>query len=92
MDIVKYQLHILYIGLGIEKAHHAYSKYVHTYMVEKLFKQLVETEILLYIDLKRKAKLLTGAPLKLPFPPNVATLGSMSELGNDLYKKQVLRR
>ena len=80
-DVVKYQLHILYIGLGIEEAHHMYSKDGHTYTADKLFEHLVETEIPLYVDLKRKGKLPTVALLKLPCPPNVATLGTMSELG-----------
>ena len=37
--------------------------------------------------MKRKGKLPTVAPLKLPFPPNVATIGTMSEVGNGLYKQ-----
>ena len=86
-DVVKDHLHILYIGLGIEEAHHAYSKDGHTYTADELFEQHPETAILLYVDLKRKGKLPTVAPLKLPCPPNVATLGTMSELGNDLYKQ-----
>ena len=36
MDIVKYHIHILYIGLGIEEAHHTYSKDVHTYTADEL--------------------------------------------------------
>ena len=56
-------------------------------MADELFKHLVELAIPLYVDLKRKGKLPTVAPLKLPCPPNVATLGTMSELGNDLYKQ-----
>ena len=87
LDVVKYQFHILYIGLGIEEAHHVYSKDDHTYTAYKLFEHLAETAILLYDDLKRKGKLLTLAPLKLPCPPNVATLGTMSELYNNIYKQ-----
>ena len=87
MDLVKYQLHILCIGLGIEEVHNAYSKNGHTYTEYDLFEHLVETEILLYVDLKRKGNFLTVAPLKLPYPPKVATLGTISELGNDLYKQ-----
>ena len=83
LDVVKYQLHILYIGLVIKEAHYAYSKDVHTYTADELFENLVETAI----DLKRKGKFPTMAPLKLPCPPNVATLGTMSELGNELYKQ-----
>ena len=45
LDVVKYQLHILYTGLGIEEAHHTYSKYSHTYTADELFKHLVETAI-----------------------------------------------
>ena len=36
-DVVKYQLHILYIGLETEEAHHAYSRDSHTYMDDELF-------------------------------------------------------
>ena len=56
-------------------------------MANGIFEHLVETAILLCVDLKRKGKLPTMAPLKLTCPPNVATLGTMSELGNDLYKQ-----
>ena len=56
-------------------------------MANDLFKHLVDTAIPLYVDLKRKGKLPTVAPLKLLCPPNVATLGTMSKLGNDLCKK-----
>ena len=87
MDVVKGQLHILYIGLGIYEAQHAYSKSVHTYIAYDLFEHLVETAIPLYVDLNRKGKFPTVAPLKLPYPPNVATLVTMSELGKDLYKQ-----
>ena len=48
--------------------------------------------ISLYVDLKRKGKFPTVASLKMPCPPNVATLETMSNLGNDLYKKQRLIR
>ena len=34
----------------------------------------------------------TVAPLKLPCPPNVAILGTMSELGNDLYKQTEIEK
>ena len=84
LDVVKYQLHILYIGSGIEEDHHTYSKDSHTYTADELFKNIVETAILMYVNLKRKYKFPTVAPLKLPCPPNVATLGTMYELGNDL--------
>ena len=87
MYVVKYQLHILYIGLVIEEAHHAYSKDVHTYTANELFEQLMDMAILMYIDLKRKGKFPTVAPLKLPCLPNVATMGTMSELGNELNKQ-----
>ena len=46
LDVVKYQLHILYICLVIEESHHAYSNDFHTYMADHLFEYLVETEIL----------------------------------------------
>ena len=87
LDVVKDQLQILYISLGIEEAHHAYSKDGHTYTVDELFEHLVETVIPMYVDFKRKGKFPTVAPLKLLCPPNVATLRTMSELGNELYKK-----
>ena len=82
-----FYIHILYIGLVIEEDHHTYPKDGHTYTADELFEHLVETAISLYIYLERKGKLPTVAPLKLPCPPNVATLGTMSELGNNLYKK-----
>ena len=56
-------------------------------MVYELFEHLVETANPLYVDFKRKGKLPTVAPLKMPCTPNVATLGTMSELGNDIYKQ-----
>ena len=87
MDVVKDQIQILYIGLVIEEAHHAYSKDGHTYTAGELFEKLADTAIPLYIDLKKKGKLLTVAPLKLPCPPNLATLVTMPELGNNLYKQ-----
>ena len=31
-------------------------------------------------------------PLKIPCPQNVATLGTMSELGNDLYKQTYIEQ
>ena len=92
LDVVKDQLHKLYIGLGIEEAHRAYSKEVHTYTADEIFKHLAETAIPLYVDLKSKGKFPTVAPLKLPRPPNMATLGTMSELGNNIYKKHILSR
>ena len=52
----------------------------------------METLILLYVDLKRKEKLPTVAPLKLSCPPNMATMGTMSELGNDLYKQSEIEK
>ena len=52
----------------------------------------METEIPLYDDLKRKGKLPTVAPLKLLCPPNVETLGTMSELGNKLYKQTEIEK
>ena len=73
--------------MGIEEAHYAYSKDVHTYTADEIYKRVVEMAILLYDDLKRKGKLLTVAPLKLPCPPNLATLGTMYELGNGIYKQ-----
>ena len=73
--------------MGIEEAHYAYSKDVHTYTADERFEHLMETVIPLYVDLKRKGKLPTVAPMKLLCQPNVATLGNMSELGNDLYKQ-----
>ena len=88
LDVVKDQLHILYIRLGIEEAHHVYSKDNHTYTADEIFEQLAETAISLYNDLKRKGNFLTVAPLKLLCPPNVATLGTIYELGNDLYKQK----
>ena len=87
LDVVKYQLQILYIGLVTEEAHHAYLKNVHTYTEDELFRHLVDTAIPLYFYLKRKGKFPTVAPLKLPCPPNVATLGTMSELGKNFYKQ-----
>ena len=44
-------------------------------------------DISLCIDLKRKGKLPTVTPLKLPCLPNMATLGTMSELDNELYNQ-----
>ena len=87
LDEVKDQLHILYIGLVIEEAHHACSKDCHTYKVGDLFKHIVETAIPLYVNLKRKEKFPIVAPLKEPCLSNVAMLGTISELGNELYKK-----
>ena len=87
MDAVKDQFHILYIDFVIEEAHHAYLQDGHTYTADFIFKHLEETTILLYVDFKRKGKLPTMAPLKLPRTRNVATLGTMSELGNYIYKQ-----
>ena len=87
MDVVKYQLYIIYIGLVIEEAHHVYSKDSHTYTADDIFKHLMETSIPLYVDLKRNGKFPTVVPLKLPCTPNVTTLGTMYNLGNDLYKQ-----
>ena len=86
-DVLKHQLGIFYIGLGIEKAHHAYSKHSHTYTADDLFGHLMEMTISLYFDVKRKGKLWTVVPLKLQFPPNVVMLGAMSELVNGIYKQ-----
>ena len=61
--------------------------YGHTYTTDDFFKHLVDTAIPLYIDFKRKGKLLTMLPQKLLCTTHVATLGTMSELGNNLYKK-----
>ena len=87
LDVLKYQLHILYIGLIIEDSHPAYSKEVNTYLAEEIFEHLVETAIPLYIDLKKKGKLPTVAPLKLSCLPNLAMLRNMSGLGNNIYKQ-----
>ena len=75
LDVVKYHIHTLYIGLELEDARHAYSKDGPTYTADEIFEHLVETAIPQYINLKRKDKLPTVALLKLPCPPNVATLG-----------------
>ena len=87
MDVAKDQLHIFCLKVGKEEAHHPYSKNNYTYTADELFKHLVETAIPVYLTLKRKGKLPTMAPLKLPTPPNVPTLGTMSELGKDLYEQ-----
>ena len=87
MGVVKDPIRILSIGLVIEEAHHEYSKDVHIYTSVELFEHLVKTEIPLYVDLKRKGEFPTVAPLKLPCPPNVAILVTMSELVNYLYKQ-----
>ena len=47
----------------------------------------MKTAIPLYVGFKSKGKFLTVAPLKLPCPPNMATLGTMSELGSDIYNQ-----
>ena len=85
LDVVKDQLNILHAALGIEEAYQVYSKDGHNYTEDELFKHLVDTAIPLYIDLKGKFP--TVAPLEMTYPPNVATLGTMSELGNNLYKQ-----
>ena len=36
--------------------------------------------------------MLTVAPLKLLCPPNLATLRTISELGNDLYKQTEIKQ
>ena len=86
MDVVKDQHHILYIGLVIEEAHHAYAKDGHNYTADDIFEHLLETAIPMHVDLKRKGKLPTVVLLKLTCLSNVTTLVTMSELGNDLYK------
>ena len=43
--------------------------------------------IMLYMNLKKEGKFQTVSPMKMPSAPNMATLGTMSELGNDIYKQ-----
>ena len=92
LDVVKYQLRILYIGLVIEEAHHAYSKYGYNYTADELFEHLVETAIPLYIALKRKGNFPAVASLKLSCPPNVATLEPCLSWAATFTNKHILSR
>ena len=47
---------------------------------------------MLYVDLKRKGKFRTVVLLKLLCLPNVATLGTMSKLGNNLYRQTEIEK
>ena len=87
MDVVKDQILILLFGLGIEEAHHPWSKDGHTYSADELFEHLATVAIPRYVELKRAGKLPTEAPMTLPRAPNTVTLGTMSELGNNLYEQ-----
>ena len=92
LDVVKYQLRILYIGLVIEEAHHAYSKYGYNYTADELFEHLVETAIPLYIALKRKGNFPAVASLKLSCLPNVATLEPCLSWAATFTNKHILSR
>ena len=53
--------------------------------MDELFEHLVKVAIPKYLELKARGKLQTEAPINLPKAPNTATLGTMSDLGNDIY-------
>ena len=62
-------------------------QYGYYYTADELFEYPVTIAIMLYMNLKKEGKLPTVAPMKMPSAPNMATLGTMSELVNNLYKQ-----
>ena len=87
LEAVKEQILIRFLGLGIEEAHHPWSRDGHTFSADELFRHLVETVIPLVDRLEEDGKLPTKPPLKLPEVPQTSKVGTTSRLGTQIFAK-----
>ena len=96
LEATKEQILIVYLGQGITKAHHPWSEkrgsVSYTFTVDELFEHFVLTVLPLVNEMKRKGKLPTKPPLNFPSSPETRTVGTTSELGEDLFKIDEERR
>ena len=96
LEAVKEQILIAYLGLNIGKAHHPWSEkrgtVSYTFTLDELFEHFVSTVLPLVNELKSKGKLPTKPPLNFPSAPETRTVGTTSELGEDLFKIDKDRR
>ena len=86
IDVVKEQLLTHELGLEIKEAKHPWSRNGYTYTADELFRHLVNVVLPIYVSLKRRHKLPTTPSVAMFSPPETAPLGTMSELGTNLYK------
>ena len=88
LRFVKEQIHIRYLGLGWEQAHHAWSRNGRMYEPDELFEHLVSVVIPMQITEKIPSK----PPVNLPKQPDNTTLGTKSsavvELDSKLANKE----
>ena len=84
LKYTKEQIHIRYLGLGWEKAHHPWSKNGHTYSAVELLDHLVTT----VIPLEKPEIVPLEAPIDLLRVPNMLQLGTKLSGVELFYKKQ----
>lgn len=86
LEAVKEQILIRYLGLGWEDAHHPWSEGGpagrNSFTSKRLFEHLVEV----VIPMADVLEVPTEPPVTIPTLPNMQTLGTMSELAEDLEK------
>ena len=81
---VKEQVLIIYLGLGLEEAHHPWSKDGHEYTGVELLKHFVKV----YLPLTKTKKLPKEAPVEHPRLPEFATLGMLTSDVANYYSTQ----
>ena len=87
MRAVKEQIMIVSIGLGLEEAHHPWSKDNYNFKADELFDHFVNVVLPLIKKLEKEGRMPTEAPLSLPSQPNLVQLGTMSELAEDIFQQ-----
>ena len=78
---------IVSIGLGLEGAHHPWSKDRHTFKADELFDHFINGVLPLIKKLEKEGKLPKEPPLSLPSQQNLVQLGTMSELAVDIFER-----
>ena len=82
LTILKQQLLIYVLGLGIEKAHHPWSEGKHTFAADELLEWLITTLIPMAKKLERQGQLSTKPKMEGRSLPAGPTLGTVSALGD----------
>ena len=77
---MKEQILIRYLGLGWVKAHHVWSENGNTFTSSRLFNHLLET----VIPLTEELDVPEEPPLNVPRVQETKTLGTVSELAEDM--------
>ena len=73
--------------MGLEGAHHPWSKDGHTFKADELFDHFINVVLPLIKKLEKVRKLPKEPPLSLPSQSNLVQLGTMSELAVDIFKR-----